>query len=149
MTTAILCQAREERSESLIQWPKCGLQSLISRVQESDQRGNDLLWSSRLRYDGHVRPLTADQHRWKAGVDHEGDTKPVQSSADRAAVTIAQLQINHCCGELGIVRCEQAGLKISGCENASTGRAQRRRQFQCNQWLILDEEDHTSGETIL
>ena len=46
-------------------------------------------------------------------------------------------------------RCEQTGLKIPGCENPSTGRAQRRGYFQCNQWLILDDENYTSGETIL
>jgi hypothetical protein len=118
-------------------------------VQETDQRGNDLLWSSRLRYDRHVGSLAADQHRQKAGVDDEGYTKVAQSSADRGAVTVAQLQINHRCRELGIVCCEQASLKKPGCERASTGRAQRRGYFQCNQWLILDDEDDTSGETIL
>ena len=118
-------------------------------MQETDQRGNDLLWSSRLRYDRHVGTLTAHQHRWKAGVDDKGYTKVAQPSADRGAVTVAQLQINHRCREFGIVRCEQASLKIPGCENASTGRAQRRGYFQCNQWLILDDEDHTTGETIL
>ena len=97
----------------------------------------------------HVGPLTAHQHRRKAGVDDKRYTKVAQPSADRGTVTVAQLQINHRCGELGIVRCEQTGLKIPGCENPSTGRAQRRGYFQCNQWLILDDENYTSGETIL
>jgi hypothetical protein len=82
-------------------------------------------------------------------VDDKGYTKVAQPSADRGAVTVAQLQINHRCGELGIVRCEQASLKIPGCENASTRRAQRRGYFQCNKWFILDDEDYTSGEATL